>query len=190
MIGFLKGKVLSKTSSGVLIDVSGVGYEVQVSKSTLHFFNEGSPVSLWIYTSFRQETLELFGFSQKEEKHLFLSLLKVKGVGPRMALSLLGSCSLKEFVVMIRDENIKALTSLPRVGKKMAHQIVLTLKDEVSEDSLVGSSLESQYSRQLFTALESLGYGSSEIRGALSKIKWEEDLQKDLAQALSHLSSS
>ncbi len=189
MIGFLKGKVLLKQGVSLVVDVSGVGYEVQVAKSIAEQLAQGSFVSLWIYTSIRQDSLDLFGFSHIEEKSLFLSLLKVNGVGPKMALTILGSCSLEQFIQMIKDENLKALTALPRVGKKMAQQIVLTLKEQVSH-TLIGKSKDSQYSHQLIGALESLGFVPSEIRDVLSKIKWEQNLQKDLEQALTHLRSS
>ena len=189
MIGFLKGKILSRESTHLVIDVSGVGYEVKVSKSVSEKLTPGSPASLWIYTSIRQDSLDLFGFSHIEEKKLFLSLLKVNGVGPKMALTILGSCSLEEFIQMIKDENLKSLTALPRVGKKMAQQIVLTLKEQVSH-TLIGTNESSQYSNKIIGALESLGFVPSEIRGALSKIKWEKDFQKDLEQALANLRSS
>ena len=188
MIGFLRGNVVLRQGTGCVIDVSGVGYEVQVSKTVAETLALGSSVDLWIYTCVRQDALELFGFSQIEEKKLFLSLLKVNGVGPKMALTILGSCSLEQFVQMIKDENLKALMVLPRVGKKMAQQIVLTLKEQIS-DTLIGNSKKSHHTHQLIGALESLGFVSSEIREVLNKIKWEQDLQKDLEQALTYLRS-
>ncbi len=189
MIGFLKGKILLKQGASLVIDVSGVGYEVQVSKSIAEQLTQGSLTSLWVYTCIRQDSLDLFGFSHIEEKKLFLSLLKVNGVGPKMAMTILGSCSLEQFIQMIKDENLKALTALPRVGKKMAQQIVLTLKDQASH-TLMGKYKDGQYSKQLIGALESLGFVPEEIGDVLNKIKWEEDLQKDLEQALTYLRSS
>ncbi|MGI9548660.1 MAG: Holliday junction branch migration protein RuvA [Bdellovibrionales bacterium] len=188
MIGFLKGKVLSKRENDFIIDISGVGYEIRVSRSVAETLKLGSVVSLWVYTHFRQDHLELFGFSHQEEKQLFLSLLKVNGVGPKMALTILGACPLDQFVKMIKEENLKALIALPRVGKKMAQQIVLTLKEQVS-DTLIGTGASHKHAHQLIGALESLGFVSAEIRGALNKMKWEKDLQKDLEQALTHLRS-
>jgi len=116
MIGFLNGKIILKQGAHLVVDVSGVGYEVQVSNTFSGTVKLGSLVSLWVYTCVRQDQLELFGFSNQSEKQLFLSLLKVNGVGPKMALTILGSCSLEKFVQMIKEENIKALTLLPRVG--------------------------------------------------------------------------
>lgn len=189
MIGFIKGALISQDLNSLMVETGGVGYEVQVSGTTSQQLKKGSLVSLWIYTCLRQDGLELFGFSTPKEKELFISLLKVKGVGPKMALLILGSCSLEQFIRMISEENIKALSALPKIGKKTAQQIVLSLKDQVS-DTLVGSSSKTPYGEKLSFALENLGFHPSEIREALSKIKWEEDLKKDLKQALSVLKSA
>ena len=186
MIGFLKGKILSQNLSSLLIDTGSIGYEVQISQLTSQTVQKGGFVSLWIYTHARQDSLELFGFPSLKEKQLFLSLLKVKGIGPKMALLILGSCPLEQFVRMISEENIKALSALPKIGKKTAQQIVLSLKDQIS-DTLIGSSSKRPYGEKLVFALENLGFHSSEIRDVLVKIKWEENLEKDLKQALSLL---
>ena len=188
MIGFLKGTLISQETSSLLIETGGVGYEVLVSNLTSQQFKKGGFISLWIYTCVRQDSLELFGFSNLKEKQLFLSLLKVKGVGPKMALRILGSCSLEQFVRMINEENIKALSALPKIGKKTAQQIVLSLKDQIS-DTLIGSSSKNPYGEKLVSALENLGFHSNEVKEALGKITWEEDLEKDLKQALALLKS-
>lgn len=189
MIGYLKGHLLAKDEGMLLVDVSGVGYEVFVAPRIAQPFKVSSPVSLWIYNHIREDGNSLFGFTNKEEKHVFLALLKVNGIGPKMALNILSSCSLEHFTAMVRDENIKALKTLPRVGIKMAQQIVLTLKKQIS-DVLIGTDAKSRHLQQLTTALENLGYASLEIRQALTKIKIKEDLQEDIKQALSLLSAS
>ena len=190
MIGFLSGQIISLRASSLILETGGVGYEVLASKTTLESISQGGhQVSLWIYTGFRQETLELYGFLSEEEKNLFLALLKVKGVGSRMALSILGACSLEQFVRLIKEEDIKALTALPRVGKKMAQQIVLTLQDQVS-DTLIGSKDRTPPSSERVTqALSGLGFSPTEIQEALNRIQWEDDLKKDLQQALTYLNN-
>ena len=187
MIGFLKGSLLSKENSSLLIETGGLGYEVQVSKLTAPEFSKGSFISLWIYTHIRQDVLELFGFSKLEEKKVFLSLLKVKGIGPKLALQILGSCSLSQFLNMIQEENIKALSALPKIGKKTAQQIVLSLKDQISD--LPGSKAKDPYWKTVAFALENLGFHSNEIRETLEKLKLTENLQEDLKQALLLLKS-
>ena len=188
MIGFLKGSLIFQENSSLIIETGGVGYEVQVSKLTSRDFTKGSFISLWIYTHVREGALELFGFSKSEEKKIFLSLLKVKGIGPKLALQILGSCSLSQFTNMINEENIKALSALPKIGKKTAQQIVLSLKDQIS-DTLPGSKTKDPYWKTVVFALENLGFHSNEIRETLEKVKLTEDLQKDLKQILSLLKS-
>lgn len=190
MIGFIKGNVIFKNSSSLLVETEGgVGYEIFTAKSLIDSCEKGNIVSLWIYTKLKQDSLELYGFIDQKEKEFFLSLLKVKGVGPKMALLILSSCSLDNFVRMIKEENIKALSALPKIGKKMAQQIVLSLKDQVS-DVLVGSNLQHPYREQLFYSLEKLGFQSSEIREVMEKIQWKKDLKKDIQQSLALLKTS
>lgn len=189
MIGFLKGRIISQDLNKIVVDTGAVGYEVQVSPAVSRQFQNGSFISIWIHSSFRQDNLELYGFPSEEEKGFFLSLLKVKGIGPKMALQILGSCSTDQFAQMIREENIKALSALPKIGRKTAQQIVLSLKEKISE-TFIGSSSKTPYGEKLFSALENLGFYPTEIREVLGKIKQEDDLQKDLKQALSLLKSS
>ena len=187
MIGFLSGKIIYRQGSSVIVEAGGVGYELSVSKAAAEKLAPGAFSSLWIYTSVRQDSLELFGFARPEEKRFFLSLLKVNRIGPKMALSLLGSCSLEHFVRMIQEEDTKALSALPGVGKKMAQQIALTLKDQVSEN-FAGTQGDSRAGK-VIKALESLGFGAGEIREVLGRIKWTQSLEKDIKQALSLLNS-
>ena len=189
MIGFIKGTVLFKKAGSLVVETGGVGYELFAPKSLIGACEKDSFVSLWVHTHLKQDSLELYGFASEKEKELFLSLLKVKGIGPRMALQILSSCSLENFARMIKEENIKALSALPKIGKKTAQQIVLSLKDQVS-DVLVGSSHKSPCKDQLFYSLEKLGFQSSEIKEVMEKIKWKEDLKKDLQQALALMRSN
>ena len=188
MIGFIKGTVIFKNINSLLVETGGVGYELFVPANLAGACEKGRSVSLWVYTHLKQDSLELYGFAGEKEKELFLSLLKVKGIGPKSALQILSSCALENFIRMIKEENIKALSALPKIGKKMAQQIVLSLKDQVS-DVLIGSAHKSPYREQLFYSLEKLGFQPSEIREAISQIQWKEDLKKDLQEALALLRS-
>lgn len=184
MIGFLRGNVLSIQPSFLVLEVNGVGYEVHASPSLLGSLSEKKdPLSLWIHTAFRQDSLELYGFSSLKEKQLFLSLLKVNGIGPKMALSILGSCSLNQFIQMIQKEDVKALMALPKVGKKTAGQILLTLKGEVVKESSFEDG-KTKASDQVAYALQNLGFGSMEIQWAFSQMKWKGHLESDIKQAL------
>ena len=182
MIGFIEGSVFNLDPFILL--TGGLGYEVRISENTKAFFQKGQKVSLWIYTCMRQDSLELYGFSSSKEKEVFLSLLKVKGIGPKMALKILGSCSWNQFLNMIKEENIKALSALPKIGKKTAQQIVLSLKEHISEDQVIGSKQNNPQSNPLFFSLEKLGFSRAEIREVMPKIQWKKELKDNLKQAL------
>ncbi len=188
MIGFLRGKIISWRGTRIVLEAGGVGYEVQVSKTASESLSLESPASFWIWTALRQDSLELFGFARQEEKQLFLSLLKVNRIGPKMAMNLLGCCELERFVKMIREGDTKALSALPGVGKKMAQQMALTLKDEISA-GFAGLQEGSQKTGRVIRALETLGFGAMEIKEALDQIKWTQNLEADIKQALSILGS-
>ena len=185
MIGYLTGRVLAQKDSVLILETGGVGYEVQVSRSGQEALSQEGKGSLWIHTHFRQDAMELYGFLTQEEKKLFLSLIKVNGIGPKMALNVLNSCSLDQFILWIQEENIKAFMALPRVGRKMAQQIILTLKESLSKDFVIGKDIP--YSAKVLSALEALGFSPEEIRRVLHKMDWKDDLQKDIKQALVHL---
>ena len=118
MIGFIKGTVIFKNFNSLLVETGGLGYELFAPKSLVGACTKGQMISLWVYTCLKQDSLELYGFASAKEKEFFLSLLKVKGIGPKMALQILSSCALENFVRMIKEENIKALSALPKIGKK------------------------------------------------------------------------
>ena len=189
MIGFLRGKVICRQGSCVVLETGGVGYELQVSKTAAEALALNSLASFWVCAFVRQDSLELFGFERPEEKRFFLCLLKVNRIGPKMALNLLGSCSLEQLARMIREGDTKALGVLPGVGKKMAQQIALTLKDQISEN-FAETQGEDRHSGKVAKALESLGFAAGEIREALARVSWTQDLEKDIKQALSSLNSS
>lgn len=134
MISALAGKLLEKDANSVVIDVNGVGYEVTIPLSTFYLIGEpDSAVSLRIFTYVREDTLQLFGFSSRPEKELFLKLITVSGIGPRLAISMLSGMSPDEIVAAIRAENLATLTSIPGVGKKTAERMVIELRDKIAD---------------------------------------------------------
>ena len=184
MIGFLKGNVISTETDSLVLDVNGVGYNIFVSHSLLKDLSvKGDSLSLWIYTAFRQDALDLYGFSSVKEKKLFLSLLKVTGIGPKMALSILGACPLDRFIEIIQKEDIKALMALPKVGKKTAGQIFLSLKGELVKE-FVSENKQILSKEQVESALQKLGFGNLEIQWAFDRMEWKDHLEKDLKKAL------
>jgi len=188
MIGWISGRIISQKDSFVVLETGGVGYEIQVPFVVGKEWVQKKQGSLWIYTHFRQDVMELYGFLTKEEKSFFISLLKVNGIGPKMALSILNSASLDQFIQWIQKENVKAFMALPRVGKKMAQQIIITLKEKISE-TFVGTKVQKENSEKVYSALESLGFNSEEIRKVIHQMEWKDNLEEDIKQALVRLKS-
>lgn len=191
MIGYLRGKIIEVNSDTALIDVQGVGYEIYASSNTLGDFQSllGKDIIVWIHTHVREDALQLFGFHAKEEKNLFLSLLKVNGVGPKMALSILSGGRPAQIQEMIEAGNAKALSGLPKVGKKTAEQIILTLKGKlVSIEDTVKSRSESH--TQITSALLNLGYKSQLVDQFVATLPGDIPLEEGVRKGLQTLSGS
>ncbi len=191
MIGYLRGKIIEVQNDSALIDVHGVGYEILASSNTLGDFQTllGKDIIVWIHTHVREDALQLFGFHAKEEKNLFLSLLKVNGVGPKMALSILSGGRPSQIQEMIEAGNAKALSGLPKVGKKTAEQIILTLKGKlVSIEETVKSMSEAH--TQITSALLNLGYKSQLVDQFVSGLPREISLEDGVRKGLQTLSGS
>lgn len=133
MIAYLAGKIIEKDANSVIIDVSGVGYEATIPLSTYYELGEpGEEVSLRIYTYVREDTLQLFGFRTLQERALFLKLITVSGIGPKVAISMLSGMNSEEIIGAIRTDNLARLTSIPGIGKKTAERLVIELRDKVA----------------------------------------------------------
>jgi Holliday junction DNA helicase RuvA len=190
MIGYLKGQVLEVTLETALLTVQGVGYELSCSAMSLSQLQGslGKDAVLWVHTHVREDALQLFGFVDKTEKQLFLSLLKVNGIGPKMALNILSGASLQQLQMMIENEDVKGLSKLPKVGKKTAEQMILTLKGKlISAGGAEAASRSPQ--RELASALLNLGFRSQDVDRVVAKIPKETDLESGLKTALAALTS-
>lgn len=143
MIAHLSGTLLSKEPNSVIVDVAGVGYEVTIPVSTFYDLEEaGSPIKLRIYTHVREEALQLFGFKTLRERELFLRLISVSGVGPKLGITLLSGMSADEMIASIRTNNLARLTLIPGIGRKTAERLVMELRDKVA--SLSSAELEEE----------------------------------------------
>lgn len=189
MIGYLRGKIIEVSPDSALIDVSGVGYEVSCSAHTLNDLMNllGKEIILWIHTHVREDALQLFGFHAKDEKKLFLSLLKVNGIGPKSALTILSGARTSEIIRMIESGDAKALTSLPKLGKKTAEQIILTLKGKlVSASEEINA--QSQVQVELTSALLNLGYKAQFVDQFVQALPAEIDFEEGVRRGLQTLS--
>jgi len=136
MIAHLRGRILEKHPSHVILEAAGVGYEVTISVPSFSGLPaEGAEVSLYIHTHVREDTLALYGFLRREEKQLFERLIGVSGIGPKLALAVLSGIEPEEFIRAIERGDLARLTAIPGVGKKTSERIVLELKDRLPRAS-------------------------------------------------------
>jgi Holliday junction DNA helicase RuvA len=143
LIAHITGKLIQKQPNSVIVDVGGVGYELTVPLSTFYGLGEaGSEVSLRAYTYVREDALQLFGFRTEREKRLFLLLITVSGIGPKLAITALSGLSAEELIQAIRSENLAKLVGIPGVGKKTAERMLVELKDKVA--ALASPEMEEQ----------------------------------------------
>jgi Holliday junction DNA helicase RuvA len=131
MISHLSGELLDCADEALVLDVNGVGYEVAVPLSTAETLSVGSKIQLWIYTAVREDAISLFGFLHKVEKALFLSLISVNGIGPKVALKMMSGATPDRLSKMIEEGDVRGLTQLPKIGKKTAEQIILSLRGKL-----------------------------------------------------------
>lgn len=134
MIGFLRGKLVAKQPPVLLIDVNGVGYEIEAPMTTFYDLPEtGAEITLHTHLVVREDAHTLFGFARLSDRALFRTLIKINGVGPRMALGILSGMSADAFARCIQDNDSAALTRVPGVGKKTAERLVVELRDRLGK---------------------------------------------------------
>lgn len=179
MIGQLRGIILEKQPPILLLNVNGVGYEIDAPMSTFYRLPEvGQEVILHTHLIVREDAHQLYGFSDKQERALFRTLLKVNGVGPRLALTILSSMETHEFVRCIAHNDTANLVRLPGVGKKTAERLIIEMRDKLSswQDNasapLVNSASGSRnlIVQDAISALIALGYKPQEASRVVSKV--------------------
>ena len=182
MYAYIDGVVAEKTKDAIILEAGGIGYHVLVSGATLSACPAaGQRMKLYTSMNVRQDnSIELMGFYSKDEKAMFARLSGVSGVGPRMAMAILSSMSLRDLSVALVTGDAGALTKVPGVGKKTAQRLVLELKDKVEDSELTGASVSPRVSNQgpeaeAVAALISLGYASSEAAKAVSMVSDKTD---------------
>jgi holliday junction DNA helicase RuvA len=181
VIGFLRGKLLRKQPPILVLDVHGVGYEVEAPMSTFYDLPEaGSEIVLHTHLVVREDAHILFGFATEAERRLFRALIRVNGVGPRLALTILSGISADAFARCVRDNDSAALTRLPGIGKKTAERLVVEMRDRLDKiDDATGAGVNADDPREeALSALVSLGYKPPEALRMLQAIR-ETDLSSE-----------
>jgi len=190
MIGHIKGFIVSKKPTQVLIDCNGVGYEVDVPMSTFYDLpTVGDQVTLLTHLIVREDAHLLFGFATSEEREVFRQLIKVNGVGAKVALSILSGISLHELIDAIMNQNSNLLVSIPGIGNKTAERLVLELKGKlaniIDDKSRQNTSSETN---DIQNALISLGYSTKEAISAVKNLPSDISINDGIKDALKFLS--
>jgi len=193
MIGCLIGEVLALEAPTVLLNVNGVGYEIDTPLSTFCQLQKGQKVTLWTHLAVREDAQLLYGFSNAQEKTIFRTLLKVNGVGPKMALGILSTLSVEMLIHTVENGDVKTLVKVPGVGAKTAERLMIELRDRFKAFA-TGTTPSNSTSTQIqFTgnsavaeaeaALQSLGYKPMEAQKLINAVKSDYTEASDIIRA-------
>mgnify|MGYP001319245187 FL=1 len=194
MIGHLKGQIISKNPPEILLEVSGIGYELLCPMSTFYELgNLNDEILLFTHLSIKEDAHTLFGFISKDEKNIFRELIRVNGVGPKVALAILSHLAVPSLIECIANEDSDLLAKTPGIGKKTALKLIVELQDRLSKVELSSSSISNNAiqkssnpnTQQAIEALQSLGFKTKEANNMVSKIE-DKDLSTEqlIRQAL------
>lgn len=191
MIGRLRGALAEKQPPHLLIDVNGVGYAVEVPMSTYYQLpGLNDDVTLYIHYVVREDAHLLYGFYEKKERELFRELIRLNGVGPKLALALMSSLSVNEMVEVVRQQNVAALTKVPGVGKKTAERLLIELKDRFKSwqasdvvtplaEEIGVATMVTSAEADAVSALIALGYKPPEATRAVSLVADKDSLSSE-----------
>ena len=194
MIGYIKGNVLSSANGVVILENNGIGYEISCSSSVYQKLVAGKSGELWTYMAVREDGISLYGFVSQEEKSMFLKLISVSGVGPKMGITVLSGLSLPDLVTKIATQDVKGLSKVKGLGKKTAERIILELREKIGcVDADTGEVLlfndkpvEKEVNQDAVVALMSLGFSKQESVSAVKKAQesGETQIEKIIGLAL------
>lgn len=189
MIASLRGTIIFRGMNRIIVDVSGVGYEVGVSLQTLESLPVEGEVFLHVHTALRENSLELFGFSDPAEKRLFEMLIAVAGIGPKSSLTILSGIAPDAFREAVLSEDLDKLTSIPGIGRKSAERLVVELKEKILKLSCLKLSSKKEdraasLEEDLVSSLVNLGYKEGIASSAAKKVLKKADPGVDPAQAV------
>jgi Holliday junction DNA helicase RuvA len=180
VIGFLKGRLAVKQPPMLMVDVNGVGYEMEAPMSTFYGLPAtGEPVALFTHLVVREDAHILYAFGTDGERRLFRGLLKVSGVGPKIALGILSGASVEDFLRTIEAEDVAMLTRIPGIGRKTAERVIIEMRDNVKKLSMpaaggtpagVGMGTATTPQSEAFSALIALGYKPPEVVRLLKSV--------------------
>jgi Holliday junction DNA helicase RuvA len=177
VIGFLKGRLAVKQPPMLMVDVNGVGYEMEAPMSTFYGLPAaGEPVALFTHLAVREDAHILYAFGTDGERRLFRGLLKVSGVGPKIALGILSGASVEDFLRTVEAEDVAMLTRIPGIGRKTAERVIIEMRDSVKKLSMPaagspkGMDTAASAQSEAFSALIALGYKPPEVVRLLKSV--------------------
>ena len=179
MYNYIYGKIVAQESNYIVVENNNIGYTVYVANP--FSFELEREAKVYLYNQIREDEYSLYGFKSEEERNLFLKLINVKGLGPKMAMPMLATGSIAGIIDAINRENILYLTKFPKIGEKLARQIILDLKGKlVSKNDI---NLNGGFD-ELVSVLESLGYKTAEIEKVLPKVNASLSIEEQIKEAL------
>jgi Holliday junction DNA helicase RuvA len=196
MIGWIKGRLIEKQAPYLLLDVNNVGYELQAPMTTFYKLPEQGLVELFTHFVVREDAHLLYGFATKDERSLFRSLIKVNGVGPKLALAILSSIEPASFVNCVRHDDVQSLVKIPGIGKKTAERLLIEMRDRLKDwfvegdaklasvSGVVAASLENQITHEAESALIALGYKPVEAAKMITMAKLATESELASTEAL------
>ena len=190
MIGRIQGRLLEKTPPVILIDCNGVGYEVEVPMTTFYELPDiGDEITLLTHFIVREDAQLLFGFISDKERKTFKQLIKVNGIGAKVALSILSGISFKDLIKAVIDQNADLLCTIPGIGKKTADRLTLELKDKFKGDEMqVNSDENSIQMTDIQNALLALGYSHKDVNSVTRELSEDISVNDGIRQSLRLLS--
>ena len=178
MYSYMIGIVTGYEKNSIILENNKIGYLINVANPYSYKLND--EIKVYLYNHIKEDENSLYGFKSLEEKDLFLKLINVKGIGPKMAMPLFAGDNISEIMNAINNDNIRYLTKFPKIGEKVAKQIILDLKGKLmSQDNVVNNS-----SNELIEVLESLGYKLVDIKKILNKIDSSLSIEVQIKEAL------
>lgn len=193
MFNYIKGEIQNKNESQIILENNGIGYEINASLNTIELCGSvGEDVKLYTYFSVKEDGVSLFGFFSIEEKNLFLNLISVSGVGPKMALQILSGAKLSDLTNAISREDISLLSKIKGIGKKTSERIIVELKDKIGNinlfnyDSVVSYEVSNNCIEEAIEVLISLGLSKSDANRCVKIVYKDGDSTEDLVSKSLH----
>ncbi|TKJ42519.1 Holliday junction branch migration protein RuvA [candidate division LCP-89 bacterium B3_LCP] len=192
MYDYLRGRIVDSAPGRIVLEVNGIGYYLNTADQPGESFGViGKEVQVWTHLHLREDSQTLFGFPRKRQRELFRYLIKVNGVGPRLAIQILSGIQPEELIQVMADEDWKRLTLIPGIGPKTARRLLIQLKEKLTDQELLFSPTEKMPTdpvlSQAFNALQNLGIPPESIRKVLKDQSPTESLEEIVKKALSKL---